>query len=97
MEEKTATNQSIPAPPPPVSESASAPPPRRRFRPVLVVILALAVLAAAAVYYVEFIAPYETTDDAFIESYVAFVSPRISGQVVRLLVREQSRRRPTAG
>ena len=38
-------------------------------------VLALAAIAAAAVYYVRYIAPYETTDDAFIESYVTFVSP----------------------
>ena len=70
------------------------PPPRRRFRAGLAVVLigALAVLAAAAVYYVSFIAPYETTDDAFIESYVTFVSPRVSGPVVKLLVDGQPAR-----
>jgi len=87
MEEKSATNQPSPSPRPPVSESASVPPPRRRFGPgmVIVLLLALGGMAAAAVYYVRYIAPYETTDDAFIASYVTFVSPRVSGPVVKLL------------
>ena len=87
MEEKSATSQPSPSPRPPVSESASAPPPRRRFGlgTVIVLLLALGGFAAAAVYYVRYIAPYETTDDAFIASYVTFVSPRVSGPVVKLL------------
>jgi membrane fusion protein (multidrug efflux system) len=44
------------------------------------------IVAATIFYYVKFIGPYESTDDAFIEGYVAFVSPRISGPVVKLLV-----------
>jgi membrane fusion protein (multidrug efflux system) len=59
-------------------------------RLAVVVILALAA-AAAAVYYVRYIAPYETTDDAFIASYVTFVSPRVSGPVVRLLATDNQR------
>ena len=48
-------------------------------------------MAAAGVYYVRYIAPYETTDDAFIESYVTFVSPRVSGPVVKLLATDNQR------
>jgi membrane fusion protein, multidrug efflux system len=93
MEEKSATTPLAPAPRPPVSESASLPPPRRRFRAglVIVVVLALAVNAAAAFYYVRFIAPFEATDAAFIESYVAFISPRVSGPVVKLRVTDNQR------
>jgi membrane fusion protein (multidrug efflux system) len=95
MEEKTKTamDQSSPAPRPPVSETATVPPPRRRFRPglIFVILIALGGIAAAAVYYVRFIAPYETTDDAFIESYVTFVSPRVSGPVVKLLATDNQR------
>jgi membrane fusion protein (multidrug efflux system) len=88
MEEKTATDQPVPAPRPPVSETASLPPPRRRFKAVYFIIIALAlvVIIAAIFYYIRFIAPYETTDDAFIDGYVTFVSPRVSGPVVKLLV-----------
>jgi membrane fusion protein (multidrug efflux system) len=90
MEEKA--NQSSPSPRLSVSETDSLPPPRRRFRHgfAIVVVTALAV-AAAAGYYLRFIAPYETTDDAFIESYVTFVSPRVSGPVVKLLARDNQR------
>ena len=92
MEEKTPINQSSPSSRPPVAETASVPAPRRRLwrRFVVAVILALAV-AAAAVYYVRFIAPYETTDDAFIASYVTFISPRVSGPVVKLLATDNLR------
>lgn len=93
MEEKTADNPPTPpAPPAPpprprVSEVPSVPP-RRRLRPGLIIaaIIALAAIAGAAHYYVQFVAPYETTDDAFIEGYVTFVSPRVSGPVVKLLI-----------
>ena len=93
MEEKTAMDPASPPPRPPVSETASVPPPRRRLRPGLfaAALIALAMIPAAAVYYVRFIAPYETTDDAFIDGYVTFVSPRISGPVVKLLVTDNQR------
>jgi membrane fusion protein (multidrug efflux system) len=95
MEEKTATDQPgpAPAPRPPVSETAALPPPRRRFRFGLFVfvVIALALIAAAWRYYDKFIAPYETTDDAFIEGYVTFISPRVSGPVVKLLVTDNQR------
>jgi membrane fusion protein (multidrug efflux system) len=49
----------------------------------------VALAAAAAVFYdIRFIAPYETTDDAFIESHVTFVSPRVSGPVVKVLAQD---------
>jgi len=93
MEEKTAMDQSSSSPRPPVPETASLPPPRRRFRPglVIAVLIALAFIPAAVVYYNRFIAPYETTDDAFIESHITFVSPRVSGPVVKLLVADNQR------
>src|ERR1700688_3776615 len=93
MEEKTAKEQPVPAPRPPVSESASLPPPRRRFKLayLLAVAIVLVVIAAVIYYYVKYIAPYETTDDAFIESYVTFISPRVPGPVVKLLVTDNQR------
>jgi membrane fusion protein (multidrug efflux system) len=93
MEEKSATNPPAPAPRPAISETASLPPPRRRFRAGLVVgvVMALALIAGAAFYYVKYIAPYEETDDAFIESYVTFISPRVAGPVVKLRVTDNQR------
>lgn len=67
------------------------PPPRKRRlspRTLLIGLVALAVLAAAIVYYLVFVAPYESTDDAFVDGYVSLVSSRVPGQVSRLLVRD---------
>jgi membrane fusion protein (multidrug efflux system) len=66
------------------------PPPPRKRRRTLVVIISLAlvvtVIAGVVAYYLRFVAPYETTDDAFIQGNVAFISARVSGPVVRLLI-----------
>lgn len=93
MEDNTAMDTSSPSPRPPASATASAPPPRRRFRPgvAVVVLLLLALIAVAAFYYLRYMAPYETTDDAFIASYVTFISPRVSGPVVKLLATDNQR------
>jgi membrane fusion protein (multidrug efflux system) len=67
----------------------SVPPPRKKkgkLKLFVIGVLALVVLAAVGVYYVHFIAPYESTDDAFIDGYVTIVSPRVPGQVAQLLV-----------
>ena len=87
-EDKAATEQPKPAPRPAGSEIPASPPPRRRFRVGLFIgiVIALAVIVAVYIYYVKYIAPYETSDDAFIEGYITFVSPRVSGQVVKLLI-----------
>ncbi len=94
MEATTPRNQASPPPPPTVSESSSVPRPRRRMRPGVVIVFLVALAAAIAgtiIYYVKFIGPYESTDDAFIEGYVTFVSPRVSGPVVKLLVTDNQR------
>jgi membrane fusion protein (multidrug efflux system) len=52
---------------------------------------ALILVAAVVLFYLHFIAPYESTDDAFIEGHVTFVAPRVAGQVIRLLVRDNQR------
>lgn len=67
------------------------PPPRaHRLRPrtLLIGVATLAVVIAATVYYLGFIAPYESTDDAFVDGYATLVSSRVPGQVTRLLVRD---------
>ena len=65
------------------------PPPRKRTRQqkfLLAGIAGLVLLIAVILYYHEFIAPYESTDDAFIDGYVTLVSPRVPGQVMQLMV-----------
>jgi membrane fusion protein (multidrug efflux system) len=52
----------------------------------MVVVIVLALIAGAVIYFIKFIAPFEETDDAFIEGYVPFISPRVSGPVVKLRV-----------
>jgi membrane fusion protein (multidrug efflux system) len=48
----------------------------------------LVVIAGVMLYYFHFIAPFEDTDDAFIEGHVILLSPRVSGQVTNLLVQD---------
>src|SRR5215469_7462871 len=67
------------------------PPPRNhRVRPRTLLIGAAVLVAviAATVYYLVVIAPYESTDDAFVDGYTTLVSSRVAGQVTRLLVRD---------
>jgi len=69
------------------------PPPKKKRKQKLLVIgaVGLLVLVAVVVYYIHFIAPYESTDDAFIDGYVTIVSSRVPGQVARLLVADNQR------
>jgi membrane fusion protein (multidrug efflux system) len=67
-----------------------SPPPttfrRSRKLKILAGITLLIMAAGVLWYYFIFIAPFETTDDAFIEGRVVLISPRVSGPVTRLLV-----------
>ena len=65
------------------------PPPRKRGRRLKLILSgvgALILLVVVIIYYQIFIAPYESTDDAFVDGYVAVISPRVPGQVTRLQV-----------
>ena len=65
------------------------PPPRKRGRQKKVLLAGIAGLVVHITvnfYYSHYIAPYESTDDAFIDGYVTLISPRVPGQVTRLLV-----------
>jgi len=74
------------------AEEHVLPPPKRRRRlsrrTFLIGVAALVVLAAVVLYYLRFIAPFESTNDAFIDGYTTLVSARVPGQVLRLLVRD---------
>jgi membrane fusion protein (multidrug efflux system) len=65
-------------PPPPRSKKSRL----KLFFGVAVVIVVVAVIF----YYLCCVAPYESTDDAFIDGYVTLISPRVPGQVARLAV-----------
>jgi membrane fusion protein (multidrug efflux system) len=49
---------------------------------------ALLIAGAAVVYYVRFMAPFESTDNASIESRVTPIAPQVAGRVARLLVQD---------
>ena len=68
------------APPP------APPAPRKWGRRVFLAAGLLIASAAAGSYYHVAIAPYETTDDAFIDGHVISIAPQVSGQVVALSV-----------
>jgi membrane fusion protein (multidrug efflux system) len=56
--------------------------------PLAVVLFCLGVAAAVFSYYQKSIAPYETTDDAFIEADATPMAPQVPGQIVKLLVND---------
>jgi membrane fusion protein (multidrug efflux system) len=73
------TEQPVPSAPPPSRD-------RKRRTRVVVAIVALIVVVLAIFYYMIFIAPYEDTDDAFVDGYVTLIAPRVSGPVTQLLI-----------
>jgi len=45
---------------------------------------ALVIGVACVLYYLRFIAPFESTDDAFVEGHVTQVAPQVAGRVGRV-------------
>jgi membrane fusion protein, multidrug efflux system len=70
------------------SPKASAPKKSNRRRNLIVGVAALAATLATGVYYYEFVAPFESTDDAFIEAHVTPIAPQVAGRVTQLLVKD---------
>lgn len=70
------------------SHPAAAPRKTNRQRHWIVGVAVLAVAAAVGTYYWKFVAPYESTDDAFIEAHVAPIAPQVAGRVTRVLVKD---------
>jgi membrane fusion protein (multidrug efflux system) len=69
--------------------------PRRR----RILLIAAAVLVAGAGlggYYWAFVAPYESTDDAFVEADVTPIAPQVAGRVLRVAVSDNQEVRPGA-
>ena len=90
MEEKPSSPakpilEPVPAPPP--SAPPPAPPARKKKRKLVIIgVAVLVILIVVIFYYLGFIAPFEDTDDAFIDGYVTLISPRVAGPVTKLLV-----------
>jgi membrane fusion protein (multidrug efflux system) len=65
-------------------------PVRRRGRRwgMIALIVVPILLVGAGIYYWFWMRPYESTDDAFIDSNVIPIAPRVPGQVIHLLVRD---------
>lgn len=61
---------------------------KKRRRQILAAAAALVVALAAGVYYFQFVAPYETSDDAFIEGNVIPMASQVPGRVAELLVKD---------
>ncbi len=71
---------------PAASKPAAAPAKRSKAKVVLPVLIGVAALIGGALYLHG--RGKETTDDAFVESHVANVAPRVPGQVLHVLVRD---------
>jgi membrane fusion protein, multidrug efflux system len=70
------------------SSQNSTPRKNNRRRNLLAGIAVLVAGLATGVYYLEFVAPYESTDDAFIDAHVVPVSPQVAGRVAQLFVKD---------
>jgi membrane fusion protein, multidrug efflux system len=80
---KSKGDENIPTGSPPNQGAAT-----KRRHQMVAAVAALIVAVAAGVYYLEFVAPFETTDDAFVEAHVPSVAPQVSGRVAQLLVED---------
>jgi membrane fusion protein (multidrug efflux system) len=59
---------------------------KKRLPRTLAAVAALVVALAAGVYYIWFVVPFRSTDDAFIEGYVIPIAPKVPGFVAQLLI-----------
>lgn len=68
--------------------NSTAPKKNNRRRNMIGGLSALLVVAAVGTYYFVDVAPYVSTDDAFIEAHVTPIAPQVSGRVEKVLVRD---------
>ncbi|HXC35765.1 MAG TPA: HlyD family secretion protein, partial [Candidatus Acidoferrales bacterium] len=78
---QAANGEEHPSGAPPVSGAS-----RKRLRQTLAAIAATVVAVAAGVYYHQFVLPFESTDDAFIEGHVEPIASQVPGRVAELLI-----------
>jgi membrane fusion protein (multidrug efflux system) len=69
-------------------KTPSAPEKKNRRKHLYAGLAILAASLATGIYYFEFVAPYESTDDAFIEAHVTPIAPQIAGRVAQVLVQD---------
>jgi membrane fusion protein (multidrug efflux system) len=82
-----------PAPQPPAPQPNAAPPnaaPAKPWRKIIIVALA-AVFLIKGIPAIWHSLRTESTDDAYVNSYVTFVAPRVAGQVAQVLVEDNNR------
>ncbi|MGE6756686.1 HlyD family secretion protein [Corallococcus interemptor] len=84
MTTRTASN--LEAAPSPEAPAAAKPAKRSRAKQVLPILVGVAVLGGGARYLLTH--GHESTDDAQVEGRIANVSPRVAGQVARVLVKD---------
>jgi membrane fusion protein (multidrug efflux system) len=77
-------DKNIPTGSPPNNKGAAT----KRNHHTLGAVAALTVAVAAGIYYFVFVAPFESTDDAFIQAHVPAAAPQISGRVSQLFVQD---------
>ena len=69
----------------PASDQNSA---KKRRNQTLAVIGATVVAVAAGAYYFQFVLPFESTDDAFVEGHVTAVAAQVPGRVAQLFMED---------
>jgi membrane fusion protein (multidrug efflux system) len=89
--ENTASSQVTPVEPAADAPAAATPPPERHRWRLILGVVAVAVLLFFGIPYLRHALHTVSTDDAYVNSYVTFVAPRVSGQVARVLVDDNNR------
>jgi membrane fusion protein (multidrug efflux system) len=66
----------------------ATPNPSKAKQRIILLVATLIIGVAASIYYFWFVAPYQSTDDAFIEAHVTPIAPQVAGRVIQLLVQD---------
>ena len=77
--------------PTPSAKPAPAPASRRRWGRIAIIAVVAAVVIFVGIPQVGHALHTVSTDDAYVNSYVTFVAPRVAGQVTRVLVEDNNR------
>lgn len=71
-----------------VETPAHPPQSNNRFSKIVSVAALLVTIIVTVAYYFVFVAPFESTDDAFIDAHVTTVAPQVAGRVQQILVKD---------